>query len=225
MKKICFLLIFIVSILFSLSVYAEEYCPENTSQTHHYDAFVNMNDEHPHAGYLDCNCGSRYTLDKIYKYDCQECREELCDKGYHYYLNELNYKNENGKVYLLGSCMCGDEICLDIYTDEVSEITPIDKLFYSNGEIITDEKYPHVVLVNNEVQVTSDIDCEVQCASCSYMSEYIEEIYWFSIWEYEYGDREYYEGYIEDCKDYDYYSEEEHYELQDWLDNIRKLFK
>lgn len=232
MKKICFLVLFMASILFSISVYADGYCPENEDQTHHYDAFVNMNNEHPHAGYLECFCGARYNLKRIYNYECQECREKLCQEGYHYYLNELSYNEENGEVYLIGSCMCGDQTCLDIYVDGESGIVPRDKLFYSNDELIVDPIYSHVVLVNdNEVQAFSDVECEGQCAACSYVSEYIEEIYETSIWDYEHENGEYYEGYVEERQDermdyyYDDYTEDDYSGLQEWLDDIRELFR
>ena len=231
MKKLfCFLVIVMVVMLSSLIAYADGYCPDNEDETHHYDASVNMDNEHPHAGYLDCLCGSRCRLNKIYKYDCQRCREELCQKGYHYYLDELRYRNEDGDICLIGVCMCGDEQYLDVYVDGVSTVAPRCKLFYSNGELIVDPNYAHVVLVNgNEVQAFSDVDCEGECAACSYMSEYIEEIYEFSIWDYEHGNGEYYEGYVADrynnYSDYDYYTDDDYDELQDWLDDVRQLFR
>ena len=57
----------------------------------------------------------------------------------------------------------------------------------------------------------------------------IEEIYEFSIWDYEHGNGEYYEGYVADrynnYSDYDYYTDDDYDELQDWLDDVRELFR
>ena len=48
MKKLfCFLVIVMAVMFSSLIAYADGYCPNNEDKTHHYDASVNMDNEHP----------------------------------------------------------------------------------------------------------------------------------------------------------------------------------
>lgn len=228
MKKImlCALLITLFAVL-TVTAHAE-YCQEN-EYGHKYYANVEMNCAHPHSGFLECACGSRYTIEKIYKYDCELCRKELCESGIHYYLYRLEDDVYEGIPCIYGYCMCGERIFMDVYEDPKPEFEPREDLFYTNGQLIVDCKYPHIAFgKDKKMEVLYDAECEGTCAACNFMSEYIQDAYdWSIVQLYVDDDFEDY-SYYNQKLGYDYgYEYEEDYEedLYDWLYDVRRFFE
>lgn len=219
--------------VYAYSGVSEDFCLENSDQCHNFKAIVQMANTHPHSGYMECACGKRQTLSKIYKYDCEICRKELCEMGIHYFLYNVVGEYNGESVELYGVCECGEERFLDNYETWQEEKEAQISLYYNGCGLITDEKFSHIIYESeSNVFFSNDIECEGECEACIFMSEYIDECYNVSLdmlemydEEYEYYDaREHYiQQYLDGSYDYDdVYEEESTDELYEWIDSIKE---
>ena len=211
MKKfIAVILIFILTVCNAVC-FAAEYCDFTDDENHYYSHESTMYTAHPHAGYLECNCGEEYHSSKLYKDDCTKCQKELCEKGIHYYLYEVKYTDKHNGY---GMCFCGKKQYFTSFenTRDFDEQFPwafreIDK---KNNVIIINSNHPHEEYLYDGHSLCKIPNSEcffTACGACELQSQYYDQVNEYN-WNKVTGNEDYYEDdYYDDYDENDYYND------------------
>lgn len=182
MRKLKIIVAFVLVIMtFSIASVAfayDDYCPESEDGYHEFD-YVHMKGKHPHEGTLECfYCGEKIKCKAMYNSDCEVCRVELCEKGVHCYIANINYIDEYGYDGY-GECYCGKRKNF-LYDKNDIEVSP--GIVYTFDKYAT-IKHPHKIY--NEIPNKNSVPLSQKitglCGVCDLEDEYNRTVRFYTV--------------------------------------------